>query len=89
MAGYDLTQNLMADLAASEETFYFFGGAPGVAATAARKMMKKYPGLKIVGVHNGYFDEKEEKKIIQDIKKEGSVHTAGRTGCAQAGKMDL
>lgn len=64
-----LTQNLMADLAASEETFYFFGGAPGVAATAARKMMKKYPGLKIVGVHNGYFDEKEEKKIIQDIKK--------------------
>ena len=31
-------------------------------------MMKKYPGLKVVGVHNGYFDEKEEKRIIQDIK---------------------
>lgn len=68
VAGYDLTQNLMAELAASEETFYFFGGAPGVAAAAARKMTKKYPGLKIVGVHNGYFDEKEEKRIIQDIK---------------------
>lgn len=69
VAGYDLGQNLMAELANTEETFYFFGGAPGVASTAARKMMKKYPGLKIVGVHNGYFDEKEEKKIIQDIKK--------------------
>nr|WP_294680944.1 WecB/TagA/CpsF family glycosyltransferase [uncultured Anaerotignum sp.] len=69
VAGYDLTQNLMAELAVSGETFYFFGGAPGVAATAARKMMKKYPGLQVVGVHNGYFDEKEEKKIIQDIKK--------------------
>lgn len=68
VAGYDLTQNLMADLAATGETFYFFGGAPGVASTAARKMMKKYPGLKVVGVHNGYFDEKEEKRIIQDIK---------------------
>lgn len=68
VAGYDLTQNLMAELAATGETFYFFGGAPGVASTAARKMMKKYPGLKVVGVHNGYFDEKEEKKIIQDIK---------------------
>lgn len=68
VAGYDLTQNLMAELAATEETFYFFGGAPGVASAAARKMMKKYPGLKVVGVHNGYFDEKEEKKIIQDIK---------------------
>ena len=69
VAGYDLGQNLMAELAATGETFYFFGGAPGVASTAARKMMKKYPGLKVVGVHNGYFDEKEEKRIIQDIKE--------------------
>jgi N-acetylglucosaminyldiphosphoundecaprenol N-acetyl-beta-D-mannosaminyltransferase len=69
VAGFDLKQNLMADLAATDHTFYFFGGAPGVANTAARKMMKKYPGLKVVGVHNGYFDEKEEKRIIQDIKE--------------------
>lgn len=69
VAGYDLTQRLMRDLAGTEETFYFFGGAPGVAAAAARKMRKDYPGLKIVGVHNGYFDEKEEKKILEDIKK--------------------
>ena len=69
VAGFDLTQNLMADLAGTDHTFYFFGGAPGVASTAARKMMKKYPGLKVVGVHNGYFDEKEEKRIIQDIKE--------------------
>ncbi len=68
VAGYDLTQNLMAELAATGETFYFFGSAPGVASAAARMMMKKYPGLKVAGVHNGYFDEKEEKKIIQDIK---------------------
>lgn len=78
VAGYDLTQNLMAELAATEETFYFFGGAPGVASAAARKMTKKYPGLKIVGVHNGYFDEKEEKRIIQDIKaKSPSVLLVG------------
>lgn len=69
VAGYDLTQNLMQALADTEETFYFFGGAPGVAAAAARRMTKEHPGLRIVGVHNGYFDEKEEKKIIQDIKK--------------------
>ena len=69
VAGYDLTQRLMRDLAGTEESFYFFGGAPGVAAAAARKMRKDYPGLKIVGVHNGYFDEKEEKKILEDIKK--------------------
>ena len=32
-------------------------------------MQEKYPHLKIVGGHNGYFDEKEEKKILYDIKK--------------------
>ncbi len=69
VAGYDLGQNLMNELAGTGETFYFFGGAPGVASAAARKMMREYAGLKVVGVHNGYFDEKEEKKIIQDIKK--------------------
>ncbi|WP_352399456.1 WecB/TagA/CpsF family glycosyltransferase [Anaerotignum sp.] len=69
VAGYDLTQNLFAELAGTDHTLYFFGGAPGVAAEAARKMMKRYPGLKIAGVHNGFFDVEEEKKIIHDIKK--------------------
>jgi N-acetylglucosaminyldiphosphoundecaprenol N-acetyl-beta-D-mannosaminyltransferase len=69
VAGYDLTQNLFSELAGTDQTFYFFGGAPGVAAEAARRMTRKYPGLKIVGIHNGYFDGKEEKKIIHDIKK--------------------
>ncbi|WMI81531.1 WecB/TagA/CpsF family glycosyltransferase [Anaerotignum sp. MB30-C6] len=69
VAGYDLTQSLFAELAGTEKTFYFFGGAPGIATEAARKMMKQYPGLKIVGIHNGYFDSEEEKKIIHDIKK--------------------
>lgn len=69
VAGYDLTQNLFSELAVTDQTFYFFGGAPGVATEAARKMIRKYPGLKIVGIHNGFFDAKEEKKIIHDIKK--------------------
>ncbi|NCC15214.1 MAG: glycosyltransferase [Clostridia bacterium] len=69
VAGYDLTQNLFSELAGTDQTFYFFGGAPGIATEAARKMMRKYPGLKIVGIHNGFFDAKEEKKIIHDIKK--------------------
>lgn len=69
VAGYDLTQNLFQAVAGTEETIYFFGGAPGVASTAARKMKNKYAGLNIVGGHNGYFDEAEEKKIIADIKR--------------------
>ena len=69
VAGYDLTQRLFASIADTPHTVYFFGGAPGVAATAARHMKKQYPSLKIVGGHNGYFDGAEEKKILADIKK--------------------
>ena len=78
VAGYDLTQNLFAKLANTQETFYFFGGAPGVSAKAAHLMQEKYSGLQIVGGHNGYFDEAEERKIIADIqKKKPSVLLVG------------
>lgn len=68
VAGYDLTQQIFSKLKDTNYTVYFFGGAPGVATAAAKRMTKVYPGLKIVGVHNGYFDEQEEKRIIKDIK---------------------
>lgn len=68
VAGYDLTQAVFHKMKDTKETVYFFGGAPGVAAAAAKKMMKQHEGLKIAGTHNGYFNEKEEKKIIDDIK---------------------
>ena len=69
VAGYDLVQKLFDEIKDTEHTVYFFGGAPGVSLAAARKMEQKYPHLKIVGGHNGYFDEKEEKRILNDIKK--------------------
>ena len=69
VAGYDLTQRIFQEIENTDYTVYFFGGAPGVSLAAAKKMEGKYPHLKIVGGHNGYFDEKEEKKILYDIKK--------------------
>lgn len=69
VAGYDLVQKIFDEIKDTEHTIYFLGGAPGVSLAAAKKMQQKYPNLKIVGGHNGYFDEKEEKHIINDIKK--------------------
>ena len=69
VAGYDLVQKLLEEIENTDHTVYFFGGAPGVSLAAAKKMQQKYPNLKIVGGHNGYFDEKEEKHILNDIKK--------------------
>ena len=69
VAGYDLTQQLLREIAGTQETVYFFGGAPGLAVAAAKRMKKVYPELKIIGGHHGYFDDEEEKKIIADIKR--------------------
>ena len=68
VAGYDLVQAVFSKIKDTGKTVYFFGGTPGTAALAAKRMMKKYPGLSIVGTHNGYFTQKEEKEIIAEIK---------------------
>lgn len=68
VAGYDLCQNIMKRMAKTGKSAYFFGGAPGVAAAAAKKMVKEYPGLKVLGTRNGFFNSKDEKEIIAEIK---------------------
>lgn len=69
VAGYDLVQAIFNDIAKTDKKVYFLGGAPKVAAKAAKKMKQKYTGLKIVGTHDGYFDKQEELHIIEQINK--------------------
>lgn len=69
VAGFELCEQLFHAIKDTKHTVYMFGGAPGVAAAAAKRMMRQYPGLTIVGTHNGYFNAKEEKEIISEIKK--------------------
>ena len=68
VAGYDLLQSLFAEIKDDNRKVYFLGGAPNVARDAKINMEKKYEGLEIVGFHNGYFDDEEELKIIEEIK---------------------
>ena len=68
VAGYDLVQGVFEKIKNKRYTVYFFGGAPGVAEEAKAKMEALHKGIKIVGVHDGYFDANQEKLIIEDIK---------------------
>lgn len=70
IAGYDLTQNIFNAVKDKDVRIFFFGGAPGVANKAAKKMCIKYPNLSIAGVRNGYFTSNEESLIIEEIKKQ-------------------
>lgn len=52
-------------------TLFFLGARPGVAEQAALRLRDRYPDLKIVGVHDGYFDKNlrslENESCIQEI----------------------
>ncbi len=47
--------------------FYFLGAEKGVSERAKEKILKKFPGINIVGVHHGYLQEEENKRVINDI----------------------
>jgi N-acetylglucosaminyldiphosphoundecaprenol N-acetyl-beta-D-mannosaminyltransferase len=47
---------------------YLLAGKPGVARLAAHRLVKSYPNLQIVGTCDGYFTEKDEQKVLEEIR---------------------
>lgn len=72
VAGYDLVQNTMKEAVKEGYKYYFFGSKPGISDEAAAKMRETYPGIDIVGTHNGYFKPEDEADIIADINESGA-----------------
>ncbi len=70
VSGCDLVGDLCAVAAAQGRSVYFLGAAPGVAEEAARKLQERIGALQVAGVHDGYFDEEEEQRIIADIREQ-------------------
>ncbi len=48
-------------------SFYFLGGSKDVVEKAKQNIENLYPKINIVGYHDGFFDEKTEKNIIEEI----------------------
>lgn len=72
VAGFDLYNQLLALSAKKGYKAYFFGGSPGVAEAAKAKSEELYPGVQIVGCHNGYFTDADVPAIIDAINKSGA-----------------
>ncbi len=69
VSGFDLANKLLERVAPEGKSLYLFGGKPGVAEKAAKKICRLYPGINIVGISDGYFDAEKEKEIIADINE--------------------
>ena len=68
--GVDFAQKLMAAMAGSGKTLFLLGAKPGVAEEAGRRLEAAYPGLRIVGTHDGYFQE--DAPVAEAIRETGA-----------------
>ena len=48
-------------------SLFLLGAAPGVARQTAENMQRRYPGLRIAGTHDGFFDARHEEGVIDQI----------------------
>jgi len=67
--GIELAETLLRQAGQLEQCpVFFFGGAPGVAQTAAEVWRGKIPGVAIAGTQHGYLSPEAELEFIQTLK---------------------
>ncbi|MCB7430309.1 WecB/TagA/CpsF family glycosyltransferase, partial [Erysipelatoclostridium ramosum] len=59
VAGIDLMQDLVGLSEKKGYSIYLLGAKQEIVEKTAKVLMTRYPSLKIVGVHDGYFNETE------------------------------
>lgn len=68
ISGSDLFPNVCELAANKNYTMYLLGAAEGVADTAAKNLMKKYPGLNVVGTYSPPFGFEKNEQEMNKIK---------------------
>lgn len=64
--GIELAESLLQSGRGSTRVF-FFGGAPGVAESAAAIWQQRVPSLKVAGTQHGYLSSQEEEELRQTL----------------------
>lgn len=67
--GTDMFPLLCEQAAQSGARLFLLGAADGVAARAAKRMEARYPGLRIVGTHNGFFGHEDCPEVLERINE--------------------
>ncbi len=71
-AGIDLLGDLCALAARLDVPIFLLGAKADVVDATAQRLIERYPGLRIAGVHHGYFKAEEEAAIAQTIRASGA-----------------
>ncbi len=69
--GIELAESLLAKAGqdSNKERVFFYGGAPGVAETAAQAIRKKYNSINIVGTQHGFISGTEIETLQETLKQ--------------------
>lgn len=68
LPGIDLMNAILERAAFYGRRVFLLGSREGVAERAAINIERAFPGIKVVGVHHGYFGEDEEEEVIRKIR---------------------
>ena len=63
--GCDFTLALLEKMAAAGRSVYLLGAKPGVAEKAGENLAARFPGLRVVGTHDGYFQD--DAPVVAEI----------------------
>ncbi|USG65383.1 WecB/TagA/CpsF family glycosyltransferase [Brevibacillus ruminantium] len=67
VTGVELLEALMAEADKQQWNVYLLGASPEVISLAAEKLSQRFPGARLVGYRDGYFQRDEEQAIVQEI----------------------
>lgn len=70
VSGVDLAVEIAEIAAGKGYSMFLLGAAPGVADDAAENLKQRFPGLKIAGVHDGFFTDDEP--IVRQVSESGA-----------------
>lgn len=68
LGGPLIMERLMRHAAAQGYSVYFLGAKQEMLTRAIQNFQNKYPSLKVVGYHDGYFSSSKEPEIVEDIQ---------------------
>ncbi|MFE2062576.1 WecB/TagA/CpsF family glycosyltransferase [Streptomyces sp. NPDC059467] len=72
VAGIDLFLRLLAEAETSGIPVYFLGAKEEVLERMLLRVADRFPGLKVAGSRNGYFDDSEQAEIADGIARSGA-----------------
>ncbi|NUQ69700.1 MAG: WecB/TagA/CpsF family glycosyltransferase [Chthonomonadales bacterium] len=69
VSGVEIVARLAERSARSGVGLYFLGAAPGVAEEAADRLVRQWPGCRIVGFRDGYFAPEDEPRVVDAVRR--------------------